>query len=155
MTAAEIATLGEFQRKVSSLQRSIIGASTVGGETKTRVGLLKRAAQDAPVENKKLIEQANAYDDEIDFLLNELRGGREDSDIPPPSISSRVGNIAQTIRLSTVKPTQTQIEQYELSNSEFKPILVRLKKLVEVDLPAFEKQLEAAGAPLTPGRLPQ
>jgi len=33
--------------------------------------------------------------------------------------------------------------------------LALLKKLVEVDLPAFEKQLEAAGAPLTPGRLPQ
>ena len=137
------------------LQRSINGASSVAGETKTRIGLLKRAANDAPTENKKLIEQADAYDNEIDFLLNQLRGGREDSDIPPPSISSRIGNVAQTTRLSTVKPTNTQLEQYELSNSEFKPILARLKKLVEVDLPAFEKTLEAAGAPLTPGRLPQ
>jgi hypothetical protein len=50
---------------------------------------------------------------------------------------------------------QPQLEQYELSNTEFKPVLTRLKKLVEVDLPAFEKTLEAAGAPLTPGRLPQ
>ena len=155
MSAAEIAALSEFQRKVSTLQRSVNGASDVANATKTRVGLLKRAAQDAPVENKKLIEQAEAYDNEIDFLLNELRGGRENSDIPPPSISSRVSNIAQTIRLSTVKPTNTQLEQYTLSVSEFNPVLARLKKLVEVDLPAFEKQLEAAGAPLTPGRLPQ
>lgn len=156
MTAAEIAALAEFQKKISTLQRSINGASSVSNDVKTRVGLLKRAAQDAPIENNKaLIDKANAFDDEIDSIINELRGGRENSDIPPPSISERIGTVAQTIRLSTVKPTQTQIEQYNLSDAEFKPVLARLKKLVEVDIPAFEKQLEAAGAPLTPGRLPQ
>ena len=155
MSAAEIAALAEFQRKVSTLQRSVSGAGEAAGAAKTRIGLLKRAAQEAPVDNKKLIEQSEAYDNEIDFLLNALRGGRENSDIPPPSISSRVGNIAGTVRLSTVKPTQTQIEQYEISSAEFKPILARLKTLIENDLPRFEKALEEAGAPLTPGRLPQ
>lgn len=155
MTDAERTVLAEFQKKVSTLQRSVSGASDVAAATKNQIGLLKRAAQDAPVENKTLIEKADAYDNEIDFINNALRGNRENSDIPPPSISSRVGNIAGTIRLSTIKPTQTQIEQFELSNAEFKPVLARLKKLVEVDLPAFETLLEAAGAPLTPGRLPQ
>lgn len=155
MTPAELGVLAEFQRKVSTLQRAVSGASEVAGAAKTRIGLLKRAAQDAPVENKKLIEQAEAFDNEIDFLVNKLRGGRANSEIPPPSISSRVGNIAGTIRLSTVKPTQTQIEQFELSSAEFAPILARLKTLVEIELPKFEKALEAAGAPLTPGRLPQ
>ena len=155
MSAAEIAVLAEFQRKVSTLQRSVSGASDAASAAKTRIGLLKRAAQDAPVENKKLIEQAEAYDNEIDSLLNSIRGGRENSDIPPPSIGSRVGNIAGTIRLSTVKPTQTQLEQYDVSVAEFKPVLARLKTLVEIDLPRFEKVLEEAGAPLTPGRLPQ
>ena len=155
ITDVERGVLAEFQRKVSLLQRSVGGASEVATATKTRVGLLKRAAQDAPVDNKNLIEQAEAYDNEIDFLLNQLRGGRENSDIPPPSISSRVNNIAGTIRLSTVKPTQTQLDQFELSTAEFAPILARLRKLVEADLPRFEKMLEEAGAPLTPGRLPQ
>ncbi len=155
MTDSERAVLAEFQQKVSTLQRAVSGAGDVATATKTRIGLLKRAAQDAPVENKMLIEQANAYNNEIDFLLNELRGNRENSDIPPPSISSRIGNIAGTIRLSTIKPTQTQFDQYDLSSAEFKPVLARLKKLVEVDLPTFERSLEAAGAPLTPGLLPQ
>jgi hypothetical protein len=156
MSEAERAELSAFQRKVADLLRAVSGAIEVGNSTKTRIGFLKRSAEQAPVaDNKSLLDQANAYNKEIDFLLNELRGGRENSDIPPPSISSRVGNIAGTIRLSTTKPTQTQVEQYELSNSEFKPILTRLKKLVEVDLPAFERQLESVGAPLTSGRLPQ
>ena len=154
MTDAERKILAEFQRKVSNLQRAVNAAFGVANDTKTRIGLLKRAAQDAPTENKRFIDQANAFENEVNFLLNELRGGRENSDIPPPSISSRIGTVANTIRLSTIKPTNTQIEQYNLSDSEFKPVLARLKKLVEVDLPAFEKQLEEAGAPLTPGRLP-
>lgn len=155
MTPAERTLLAEFQRKVSALQRSVGGAVEVASAAKTRIGLLKRAANDAPVDNRKLIEQAEAFDNEIDSLINKLRGGRENSDIPPPSISSRIGNIAGTIRLSTVKPTQTQLDQFELSSAEFAPVLARLRSLVETELPRFEKALEDAGAPLTPGRLPQ
>jgi hypothetical protein len=155
MSDADRIALGEFQRKVSSLQRSISGAGDAATAAKTRIGLLKRSAQDAPVDNKQLIEQAEAFDNEIDFLINKLRGNRPDTEIPPPSIASRAGNIAGTIRLSTVRPTRTQLEQYDLSMAEFAPGLSRLKKLVETDLPRFEKSLEDAGAPLTPGRLPQ
>ncbi len=155
MTDAERTELVAFQRQLSDLQRSVGGANQVATETKTRIGFLKRAANEAPVANQQLINQAKAFDDEINDIINELRGGRENSDTPPPSISSRVSVVADTVRLSSVKPTQTQIAQYNLSASEFKPVLARLRKLVEVDLPAFEKTLENAGAPLTPGRLPQ
>ncbi len=155
MTDAERKLLAEFQRKVSTLQRSVGGAVEVAGGAKTRIGLLKRAAQEAPVDNKKLIDQSEAFDNEINYLINQLRGGRANSEIPPPSISQRVGNIAGSIRLATIKPTQTQMSNYELSMSEFAPVLARLRKLVEVDLPRFEKLLEESGAPLTPGRLPQ
>jgi uncharacterized phage infection (PIP) family protein YhgE len=155
MTDAERAELVAFQRKVSELQRAVGGANEVATATKTRIGFLKRAANEAPVANQQFINQAKAFDDEINDIINELRGGRENSDTPPPSISSRVGTIANTIRLSSVKPTQTQIDQYNLSEAEFQPVLARLRKLVENDLPAFEKTLENAGAPLTPGRLPQ
>ena len=155
MTDAERAELVAFQRQLSDLQRAVGGANQVATETKTRIGFLKRAAAEAPVANQQLINQAKQFDDEINDIINELRGGRENSDTPPPSITSRVSIVADTVRLSTIKPTQTQIAQYNLSAAEFKPVLARLRKLVEVDLPAFEKTLENAGAPLTPGRLPQ
>lgn len=154
MSDADRTALAEFQRKVSALQRSVGGASDVATAAKTRIGLLKRAAHEAPVENKRLLEQAEAFDNEIDALINTLRGGRANTDIPPPSINQRVNNIAGTIRLSTVKPTQTQINNLELSTAEFAPVLARLRTLIETDLPKFEKALEDAGAPLTPGRLP-
>ncbi len=155
MTDAERAELVAFQRQLSDLQRSVGGANEAATVTKTRIGFLKRAAAETPVANQQFINQAKQYDDQINDIVNELRGGRENSDTPPPSISSRISVVADTVRLSTVKPTQTQIDQFNLSNAEFRPVLARLRRLVEVDLPAFEKQLEAAGAPLTPGRLPQ
>lgn len=155
MTDGERQTLAAFQRQVSDLQRAVNGAVDVATATKTRIGFLRRAAAEAPVANQQFINQARQYDDEINRILNELRGGRENTDIPPPSIRSRINQVADTIRLSLTQPTQTQIAQFNLSSTEFQPVLARLKKLVETDLPAFEKSLEQAGAPLTPGRLPQ
>ncbi|MBK8813773.1 MAG: glycosyl hydrolase [Acidobacteria bacterium] len=154
MNADEINALSAFQKKVFALQRSVSAASDTASAAKTRIGLLKRAAQEAPVENGGLLETANRLNAEVDSILNELRGGRENSEIPPPSIGDRIGYVAGAIRLSTVKPTQTQLDQYALVESLFNPELARLRKLVETDIPAFEKQLEAAGAPITPGRLP-
>lgn len=154
MTDADRHELTDFQRKVANLQRSVSASTEAATMTKSRIGLLKRSAQEAPVDNGKLVAQVEAFDNEIDAILNELRGGRANTEIPPPSINSRVGYVAERIRLSTVKPSQTQMDQYELSNSEFQPMLARLRKLVETDLPAFEKTLAAAGAPLVPGQLP-
>jgi len=154
MAAAELQALSDFQRKVSNLQRSVGASMAAATDAKTRIGLLKRSAAEAPVDNSKLIAQSEAMDNEIDALINALRGGRENTDIPPPSINSRIGYIAERIRLSTVRPSQTQMQQFELSNAEFQPVLARLRKLIETDMPAFEKALEAAGAPLVPGQLP-
>src|SRR5687767_102749 len=154
ISPADARSLAEFQRKVALLQRSVTAANDVATNAKARIGLLKRAAAEAPVDNKPLIDQAEAFDNEIDSLINALRGGRENTETPPPSIAQRIGNVAQTIRLSTIRPTQSQITNFETASSQFEPVLARLRKLVETDLPRFEKTLEAAGAPLTPNRLP-
>jgi hypothetical protein len=155
MTAEERSLLADFQRKVSALQRGVNGAVDVANNTRNRINLLKRSAQEAPAPNQKLVEDARALDTKINEITHALRGGRENSDIPPPSINSRVGNIADTIRLSSVRPTQTQLDQYNFAVSQFNPVLARLRALVDVEIPRLEKALDDAGAPLTPGRLPQ
>jgi len=109
---------------------------------------------EAPVDNARLVAEAERLDNEIDSILNDLRGGRENTDTPPPSLNDRIGYVAERIRLSTITPSRTQVEQYELVNSELQPILARLRKLIDTDLPALQKALDAAGAPLVPGQLP-
>src|SRR5262249_61956744 len=87
-------------------------------------------------------------------VLRPLRGGGDLSDTPPPSINQRVNPIVQRIRLSALRPTQSQQEQYNIAAEEFKVTLAKLKTLTEVDLAKLDKVLETVGAPWTAGRVP-
>ena len=73
----------------------------------------------------------------------------------PPSINERVGYVVNAQRMSTARPTQTQQNQYTAAAQDFETVLGQLRQLIEVDLARLEKQLEAAGAPWTPGRIPE
>ena len=73
----------------------------------------------------------------------------------PPSINERVGDIVGAQRMSTARPTQTQINQYAAAAQDFEQALAALRQLIDVDLAGLEKQMEAAGAPWTPGRIPE
>ena len=52
-------------------------------------------------------------------------------------------------------PTETQHEAFRIAGAELTPVLENLRGLVETDLPALEKKLDAAGVPWTPGRIPR
>ena len=71
------------------------------------------------------------------------------------SISERVEYIVETQRLSLAKPTQTQREAYRIAGEEFSQELAKLRALIDGDLKGLEKALDTAGAPYTPGRLPE
>ncbi|HEX5081167.1 MAG TPA: glycosyl hydrolase [Blastocatellia bacterium] len=157
MTPQDRNILAEFQRRVIKLQRAVTGALDAANTAKTRIGLMKRAALEAPLSagpNQALLNEVNALDDKIDDVLKALRGGRELSDIPPPSINQRVNAIAQRIRLSALRPSQSQQEQYDIAADEFKVALAKLKTLTDVDLAKLDKTLETVGAPWTSGRIP-
>ena len=80
--------------------------------------------------------------------------------IGPAFISGRVAQIAvfpddsSPTRGTTGRPTRTALEQYQIASGELAVEVPKLRKLIETDLKAIEKQLDAAGASYTPGRLP-
>jgi photosystem II stability/assembly factor-like uncharacterized protein len=154
MTPQDRIILAEFQRKVIRLRRAVTGALDAANNGKTKLGLMKRAALEAPGGNQALLNEVNALDDKFDEVLQALRGGRELSDTPPPSINQRVGAIVQRIRLTALRPTQTQQEQYNIAAEEFKVALAKLKALTDIDLAKLDKTLETAGAPWSAGRVP-
>ena len=93
---------------------------------------------------------------EIDDILFELSGDETRGDrnvFTPPSISDRVNRIVGSQWDTTSAPTQTEKDGYEWAADAFSTELTRLKSFAS-DLESFENQLEAAGAPWTPGRLP-
>jgi hypothetical protein len=99
-----------------------------------------------------LIEQTNRG------ILRALRGDQEmqkRNEPVPTSINDRMETILEGERFALTKPTQTHIDDYNIAAGEFAEELGKLRALVEVDMTKLEKDMEVAGAPWTPGRVPE
>jgi hypothetical protein len=73
----------------------------------------------------------------------------------PTSINDRVTYIMEGSRFSLAKPTQTQQNAYSIAAAEFNEQLAKLHNLITVDFDKLQKDMETAGAPWTPGRVPE
>ena len=69
-----------------------------------------------------------------------------------PSIRGRAGGIASGHWDTRQMPTETQRESLRIAAGEFEGLRGELRSLVDEDLAGLEADLEAAGAPWTPGR---
>ncbi len=158
MSPGDRAALVEFQQKAARLQRAVQGALDAANALKPRLALIRRALLETPAAGDKLLDDTAALDKRTNEILRALRGDnalRARNINLPPSISERIGNVVGTQRLSTARPTQTQINQYNAAAQDFEQALAQLRQLIEGDLVKLEKQMEAAGAPWTPGRIPE
>ena len=91
-------------------------------------------------------------------ILRALRGDIEvakRSEQVPSSINDRVNSVMEGERFSLARPTQSHVDSYNIAAAEFVEQLGNLRTLVEVDLTKLDKDMEAAGAPWTPGRVPE
>ena len=67
----------------------------------------------------------------------------------------RVQQVVSGHWSSTSEATQTHRREYDIAAAQFGPVLEKLRTLIEVDLASVESLAEAAGAPWTPGRVPE
>jgi photosystem II stability/assembly factor-like uncharacterized protein len=155
MTPSDRTALTEFQQKLSRLQRAVSGANDSAGALKTRLASLKRALREAPSNPQKLIDDVAGLEKRTDEIIWGFRGRPGGGEGAAPGLTQRVGSIAGRQVLAASRPTRTQLDQYNLTADEFKLQLDKLRVLVETDLPRMEKAAEAAGAPWTPGHLPE
>jgi hypothetical protein len=158
MPASDRTALVEFQQKVARLQRAVAGALETANQLKTRLGQIKRALNETPAAEAKLTDDASSIEKRTNEILRALRGDsalRQRQETLPPSISERVNAIVSGQRMSTSAPTQTQKDHYTIAAQEFDQVLSQLRALIEGDLARLEKAMEAAGAPWTPGRIPE
>jgi photosystem II stability/assembly factor-like uncharacterized protein len=155
---ADLKVLQLFQQKVARLQRAVAGALEASKSLEERLGQIKRALDHAPSVAAQWRETARALDKRNREIVRALRGDvmlRSRNENTPPSIAERVEGIVDAQRLSLSRPTTTQEEEYGIASQEFGQELAKLRALIDVDLRALEKALDIAGAPWTPGRLPE
>ena len=146
-----------FQKKLARLQRAVDGAVKAAEEAQKRLEYVRKAFLDTPAADRALLAEARAAEQRLNQILTRLRGDRtrsKRSEPEPPSVNGRVQQAVRSQWYTTSAPTQTQRDAYRHAGEEFTDLLAKLRALIEQDLARLEERLEAAGAPWTPGRIP-
>ena len=157
MPAKDQATQLQFERKTARLQRAVRGAAQAVDEAREHLKYIQKAILDTPQADVKLIEKARQIDLHLQDVEVKLSGDptlASRNEPTPPAILDRVENIVQGHWSTSSEATRTFQEDYALASAEFAPVLEDVRKTIEVDLKGLQDQLEAAGAPWTPGRVP-
>jgi len=156
--AGDLAAREEFHRKVARLYRAVSGATHTAHEVEDRTKSIREALRDTPAAEKQLEAEADVIESNNRLILRALSGDTEMQKRNEPvasSINDRIEAIMEGERFSLAKPTQSHVEDYNIAAAEFREELGKLHTLVEVDLAKLEKDMEAAGAPWTPERVPE
>jgi photosystem II stability/assembly factor-like uncharacterized protein len=158
LPAEDKAALLKFQQETAALQRAVLGCLRAVEDTKTRLDYVAKAALQSPRADAALLAEARGLEDRlhaIDLALSGDETIRSRSESTPPAIADRVDDVVSGHWTSTSAPTSTHREAYRIAGDELEPVLEDLRRLLSEDLPALEVKLDAAGAPWTPGRIPQ
>ncbi len=158
LTAADRAAQEEFQRKVARLYRAVSGALHTMEEVEARLKAIRGALRETPAAEKELSAVADSIqqrDREIRRVLDGDSEMEKRNEAVPSSINNRMQAILEGERFSLARPTQSHVDDYNIAAAEFTEQLGKLHVLVEVDLSKLEKDMESAGAPWTPGRVPE
>jgi len=149
--------LVSFQDKVAELNRAVEGTINVTRNLKEKTDILITAIKQTPNAPNSLMDEAlrikKDTEDILQLLVNDETISKR-HEPTPPTVNSRLGEIAWGLRNTTSSPTQTQRDSYKIASEEFELLLARVKILVETDLKNLEQQMEQYGAPWTPGRVP-
>jgi len=106
---------------------------------------------DTPGADPALGQRLRETEDRIQDLMIAFYGDwtkMRRSDAAPPSLMPRV-----SARLNTTSPiTETVKHSYEIAAASFNAFLDELRQAIDTDLKKIGEEMEAAGAPWTPGR---
>jgi len=149
------AAVAAFQQETAALLRQIHGAAAEASRIRERLRHLRAALNETPRADEALFGRMDTILRTLSDLEVRLNGdpARQSRNHPAaPSIRGRVGGVASGHWETRQTPTATQRESLRIAAGEFETLRGELRTLVDEDLAQLEADLEAAGAPWTPGR---
>jgi hypothetical protein len=135
------------------------GTGRLTAELTNKVENIKQAIYSTPEAGQELMDKARKIGtelEEITFLLNGVPAKASREEIPPVQVplNSRLSGISSGFIGNTSAISAAEKSNLEILKSEFPPVLARLQKIFESDIPSLEAELNRLNAPWTPGRLP-
>jgi photosystem II stability/assembly factor-like uncharacterized protein len=160
LPAPDRAAMLAFQDKASRLVRAMNAAEQLAEDLAKRVEYVKQSIENTPEAPDGLMARALALSEELDGILWTFNGQQpkasSEENLPAPvPLNDRLGALIYSHWNSTSRVSETQQQMYDILAEEFPPVLEQLKNIAEVELKALEMELDAIGAPWTPGRIPE
>jgi len=145
-----------FQQKTGRLERAALGAARALGEIDERIKYLRHAVLNTHAGDPMWFDRLEGLESRVEDLETVLFGdatvGRR-YEPTQPSVLSRIGSVTGGHWTTSSSPTATHRRAYEIAAEQFGPALEGLRAL-RTDLETLESEMESAGTPWTPGRLP-
>ncbi len=151
LPAQDRAVVLAFQRETGALQRAVMGTNTAASEAADRLTGLKEAVESWPGADPALRAETRALELRLMDLRQQLTGDRTRADRNEPEMPGLIRRLQGVIGghwSTTYGPTATHRRSYEIALEEFNAIYDDLKQVIEVELPALERRIEATGAPI-------
>jgi len=146
----------DFQMQSNDLYRAVTGANKASAELQGRVDHLLKAATDTPASSEAQAQALRALNTRLQDLEIRLSGDNTISgraEAVPMSITGRINSIVGGHWDSQSAVTGNYRGSYAIAERQFRVALEELKAIA-TDLTTVEAELQADGAPWTPGRIP-
>ncbi len=159
LPAANYAENVAFAKDVSKLAVAMVGTDRMTADLISRIEHIKQAIFSIPGFSQEMMNKARQVSQELEeirFALNGLNAKASQEEVPPAQIplNSRLGNIVSAHISNSAGITPAEKAEFSLLKEEFPPVLAKLRKITETDIPFLETELNKMNAPWTPGRIP-
>jgi photosystem II stability/assembly factor-like uncharacterized protein len=149
-----------FQKEVSGLTRAMEGARQQTGELMKRTRVIRQTLQSMPDAPPDLVQKVVNLEKDLDQILWTFNGQptkASDEENWPAQVplNERLWSVIIPGWGSTSAITQTQKDVYAIILEEFPPVLEKIRQINDVSMKEIESELNAIGAPWTPGRVPE
>ena len=144
-----------FAQETAELQRRARGAAAEIGRARERLRHMRAALDETPAAGEELYQRLEEIDARLAEVAAELQGDPAPGRLNEPSVPSIMGRIGQVAggHWGTRRaPTETQRVSLAIAREGYDEVVAELRSLLEDDLAGLERDMEAAGAPWTPGR---
>ncbi len=144
-----------FARQYAETRRQASAVKNILLDTADRLKMIKGALMASAGIDPVLDAEARVLERRLLDIRTLFHGNEMKDKVGEPiphTISMRLRAVENGTRLSTYGPTPNLRKSLTIAQEELAEVKVRLRQLVEADIPAFEEKLEAAGVPWTPGR---
>jgi hypothetical protein len=158
LPAEDAGELFRFRSEVASLAGTMAAAENFTAQHLEQTALIRQTLHNtpgSPDELKRRAEHIQQQLEEVMFAFEgpEARASREEIPPYPMPMNRRLSALVYAHYASTSGITQTEKNNYEILNEEVGPVLEKLET-VNREIESLNAELDSAGVPWTPGRIP-